>query len=115
MLAVDLPLSLGRGLLDHQPTGRRFRWRAEAGQPTVAQAANSPQRTRRCSAEPDLERLLKRLRSDRETVIAEARPFVINLVLTPEPSQQGQHLVEPGCPLAALNAERLLLGLIDHA
>ena len=43
VLGLNLPVVLGRHLLDHDPPGRRVAGRDEAGQPAVGQAADPPQ------------------------------------------------------------------------
>ena len=83
-----------------------------AGEPAVAQAAAASQFRRGEAAQPDFDGLLDGLGLHPHSGEREARPLVVDGVLAgvPEATHQGQGLVEPGCPVATGDPERLVLG-----
>ena len=109
MLRVDRPTVLLGHLGDGGPARGHLGGHDERRQPAVAQASHPAQLGGGEAAEPDVGRLLERLRDHLQCLEVEARAVVVDGVLQPQAPDQRQGLVEPRRPLAACHAEGLLL------
>ena len=104
---------LGGDLLDDRPAGGGVGGRDERRQPAVGQPADPAQLGRGDAAEPDVE--AGRLRAHLQALVVEALAVVVDDVVEPARPHHGERLVEPARPLAALDAERLVLAGVGDA
>ena len=110
VVAIERAARLGGGRLDRRNTFGDVPRRGEAGEPAVGETAGAAKLGRCLPTEPDLERLLDRLGEHTSADHREAVAFVVDDIFFPEPTHEGQGLVQPRGPVLAVDLERLVLG-----
>ena len=98
-----------RRVVDDDPARGAVGGRREAGEPAVTEPTAAAQLALGAAAEPHVGRLLPRLGPHGEVAVVEVVAVVVDVVLGPQPPDQGQRLVEDRRTLVAGDAERLVL------